>query len=70
MVTEAMTVGLPETAEMALDESAYDTVMSLAKDKRCLAVGPGIGTHRPDRPAARPIDRSKPGSHGYGCGRP
>jgi NAD(P)H-hydrate repair Nnr-like enzyme with NAD(P)H-hydrate dehydratase domain len=44
MVTEAMTVGLPETAEMALDESAYETVMSLAKDKRCLAVGPGIGT--------------------------
>ena len=47
MVTEAMTVGLPETAEMALDESAYETVMSLAKDKRCLAVGPGIGTGRP-----------------------
>ena len=44
MVTEAMTVELPETAEMALDESAGETVMSLIADKRCLAVGPGIGT--------------------------
>lgn len=44
MVTEAMTQGLPETAESALDESAYETVMSLVTDKRCLAVGPGIGT--------------------------
>ena len=45
MVTEAMTVGLPETAEGALDESAYEAVMSLIKDKRCLAVGPGLGTN-------------------------
>ncbi|BBO67560.1 bifunctional NAD(P)H-hydrate repair enzyme Nnr [Desulfosarcina alkanivorans] len=46
MVTESMTVGLPETAEMALDESAWETVMSLIVDKRCLAVGPGLGTGR------------------------
>ena len=44
MVTEPMTVGLPETDQGALDESACDKVRSLIEDKRCLAVGPGIGT--------------------------
>ncbi len=47
MVTEAMTVGLPETTEGTIDESAWETVMSLVKDKRCLAVGPGLGTTAP-----------------------
>ena len=46
MVTEAMTVGLPETADGALDETAWETIVSLLKDKRCLAMGPGTGTHR------------------------
>ena len=45
MVTEAMTVGMPETAEGALDESAHEAVISLIKGKRCLAMGPGMGTH-------------------------
>ena len=45
MVTEAMTVGMPETPDGALDESAYDLVISLLKDKRCLAIGPGLGSH-------------------------
>jgi NAD(P)H-hydrate epimerase len=44
MITEAMTVGLAETAHGAMDESAFETVMSLLEGKRCLAVGPGIGT--------------------------
>ncbi|MBC2711057.1 MAG: NAD(P)H-hydrate dehydratase [Desulfosarcina sp.] len=47
LVTEVMTVGLSETAEGAMDESAYEAVMSLIKDKRCLAMGPGIGTAKP-----------------------
>lgn len=46
MVTEAMTVGLPETADGALDETAREAIVSLLKDKRCLAMGPGTGTHR------------------------
>jgi NAD(P)H-hydrate epimerase len=46
MVTETMTVGLPETAGGALDEAAWETVVPLLKDKRCLAMGPGTGTHR------------------------
>jgi NAD(P)H-hydrate epimerase len=47
MVTEAMTVGLPETEEGVLDNSALDVVLALIKDKRCLAVGPGIGIQGP-----------------------
>jgi NAD(P)H-hydrate epimerase len=46
MVTEVMTVGLPETADGALDETAWEAIVSRLKDKRCLAVGPGTGTHR------------------------
>jgi len=47
MVTEPMTVGLPETDQGALDESAYESIRLLIEDKRCLAVGPGIGTSAP-----------------------
>jgi NAD(P)H-hydrate epimerase len=45
MVTEAMTIGLRETTDGALDEHAHKTVTSLIKDKGCLAIGPGLGTH-------------------------
>ena len=45
MVTEAMTVGLAETSEGALDDSAFESIMSLTRNKRCLAIGPGMGTH-------------------------
>ncbi|MGA6925099.1 MAG: NAD(P)H-hydrate dehydratase [Desulfosarcina sp.] len=44
-VTEIMTLGLPETETGAIDESAGETISSMIEDKRCLAVGPGIGTH-------------------------
>ena len=44
MVTEPMTVGLPETELGALADSAAETVMALIEGKRCLAIGPGIGT--------------------------
>lgn len=44
MVTETMTVGLPETADGALDASACPTVISLIEGKHCLAIGPGMGT--------------------------
>ncbi len=45
LVTEAMTVPLAETDQGTVDESAVDTILSLVDGKRCLAVGPGIGTH-------------------------
>ena len=44
LVTEAMTVALAESQTGALDESALETSLSLLDGKRCLAVGPGIGT--------------------------
>ena len=42
-VIEAMTWPLPETVDGRLDESAFDQIMSLLSDKKCLAIGPGIG---------------------------
>ena len=44
MVTETMTAELPETETGALDNSAFDPIVALMAGKRCLAVGPGIGT--------------------------
>ena len=44
MVTEAMTVPLAESDQGGLDESAIETILSHFEGKRCLAVGPGIGT--------------------------
>jgi NAD(P)H-hydrate epimerase len=42
-VIEAMTWPLPETLDGTLDESAFDQIMNLLSDKKCLAIGPGIG---------------------------
>jgi NAD(P)H-hydrate epimerase len=44
MVTETMTAALPEIETGALDDSAFDPIVSLLSGKRCLAIGPGIGT--------------------------
>ncbi|MCP4682933.1 MAG: NAD(P)H-hydrate epimerase, partial [Desulfobacterales bacterium] len=44
-VLEAMTVPLYETDDGCLSESSGDTILSLLEDKRCLAIGPGIGTN-------------------------
>jgi hydroxyethylthiazole kinase-like uncharacterized protein yjeF len=42
---EAMTHPLPETPEGSLDGPAFEIIMTLLSDKKCLAIGPGIGTH-------------------------
>ncbi len=42
-VTEAMTEPLPETKESVLGEASFNRIMALLSDKRCLAIGPGIG---------------------------
>ena len=47
LVIETMTAGLPETADGCVDESAWETVMALLANKRCLALGPGMGTAEP-----------------------
>ncbi len=44
MLTETMTVGLPQTAAGVLDESAVASVTAMIEGKRCLAMGPGLGT--------------------------
>ncbi|MBW2099946.1 MAG: NAD(P)H-hydrate dehydratase [Deltaproteobacteria bacterium] len=45
-VIEAMTCPLAETPEGMLDDSSFDTIMSLLSDKKSLALGPGLGTSR------------------------
>jgi len=42
--TEVMTFPLPETKEGFLDSSALESVATLLDGKRCVAIGPGIGT--------------------------
>ncbi len=44
LIIEAMTAPLPQTAEGALSETAAEPIRSLLAGKRCLALGPGIGT--------------------------
>jgi hydroxyethylthiazole kinase-like uncharacterized protein yjeF len=43
-VIEAMTCPLPETKGGLLGESAFKAVCQLLADKKCLALGPGLGT--------------------------
>ena len=43
-VTEVMTIALPETDNGSLDASAAAIVQAHLAGKRCLAIGPGIGT--------------------------
>ncbi|MFC1516043.1 NAD(P)H-hydrate dehydratase [Thermodesulfobacteriota bacterium] len=42
-VVEAMTHPLPETKNGMLSATSFDIIMELLSDKRCLAIGPGIG---------------------------
>ena len=43
-IIEAMTFPLPETVDGMLDESSFNGIMGLLSGKRCLAIGPGLGT--------------------------
>jgi hydroxyethylthiazole kinase-like uncharacterized protein yjeF len=43
-VIETMTEPLPETVNGILDETSVNRIMDLLSDKKCLAIGPGIGT--------------------------
>lgn len=43
-LVEVMTCPLPETATGALDEFSFDTIQTLLDKKKCLAIGPGLGT--------------------------
>ncbi len=46
-VTEAMTAPLPEVTPGILGKSALDPILELCQAKRCLVIGPGLGT-RPE----------------------
>jgi len=41
---EVMTAPLPEITSGVLSDESFDIIMNLVSDKRCLAIGPGIGT--------------------------
>ena len=43
-VMEAMTDPLPETVKGIFGEASFNRIMDLLSDKKCLAIGPGIGT--------------------------
>jgi len=43
-VLEVMTLPVPETSEGALSKSGLDILLKQIADKKCLALGPGIGT--------------------------
>ncbi len=59
-VTEVMTALLPETVDGALDEKALDRILALAADKKCLAIGPGIGTGEETRHLVRQVVAKSP----------
>lgn len=46
---EAMTLPLPDGGQGILTEAAFDAVVQAAEGKRCLAIGPGVGTSQPTR---------------------
>ncbi|HUV50624.1 MAG TPA: NAD(P)H-hydrate dehydratase [Anaerolineae bacterium] len=43
-ILEAMTFPLPETDDGVLGESSFNAIMELLSGKRCLAIGPGLGS--------------------------
>lgn len=43
-ILEAMTFPLPETNDGMLGESSFNAIMELLPGKRCLAIGPGLGS--------------------------
>ena len=53
-VMEPMSFGLPETPGGSLSDEAADPILDLLADKRCLALGPGMGT---DPDTARLVHR-------------
>ena len=43
LAVEVMTLPLPENAKGVLTEAAFDTISEASADKRCIAIGPGLG---------------------------
>ncbi len=53
MVPEVMTCVLPETSAAAHTEAAAQPILELAQGKKCLALGPGMGTDAPTKALVR-----------------
>ncbi len=75
-VTEAMTEPLPETKKGALGKASFNKIMNLLSDKKCLTLGPGLGTtpetknlvHRLLQESTKPIVIDADGLNGLvGC---
>ncbi len=49
ILLETMTCPLPETKAHNFGEASFDRIMNLLSDKKCLAIGPGIGTEQETR---------------------
>ena len=44
LTVEAMTLPLPDKSNGTLTEAAFDAIAAASRDKRCIAIGPGLGT--------------------------
>jgi NAD(P)H-hydrate epimerase len=59
-LTEVMTEPLPENADQTLGLSTYERIVKLLKDKKGLAIGPGLGTTRPTQNLVRRLIQKSP----------
>ena len=59
-LTEVMTIPLPENADQTLGLSAYKTIVGLLKDKKGLALGPGLGTAQSTQNLVRKVVQISP----------
>jgi len=61
-VLEAMTAPLPETqpGPGVLGESAFDTIINLMEEKKCIAIGPGLGQAKKTKNLVQKIVKSSP----------
>lgn len=60
LLTEVMTVPLPENRDQTLGLSAFGKITRLLESKKCLAVGPGLGTNKSTWNLVRRLIQSSP----------
>jgi NAD(P)H-hydrate epimerase len=60
LLTEVMTVPLPENKEHSLGLSAFEKIMRLLEGKKGLAIGPGLGTGKPTQNLVRRVIEASP----------
>ncbi len=59
-LTEVMTEPLPENADQTLGLSAYERILKILKNKKGLAIGPGLGTAGPTQNLVRKLIQKSP----------